>query len=107
MLHVGLQTPGGFLQPVHQWSYLGPAWMWHQQPCNRERSFFKLFQLTAQPLTVFIQLLQRFITIHEITIRVFAKLHVINTLMGQLLIFILKYLTGILLSVHGILQISF
>jgi hypothetical protein len=27
MLHIGRQTPGGFLQPVHQWSYLGPAWM--------------------------------------------------------------------------------
>jgi hypothetical protein len=32
---------------------------------------------------------------------------VINTLMGHLLIFILKYLTGILFSVHDILQISF
>jgi hypothetical protein len=67
----------------------------------------KLFQLAVQPLTVFIQLLQRFITIHEITIRGFAELHVINALMGQLLIIILKYLTGILLSVHDILQISF
>jgi hypothetical protein len=76
-------------------------------PCNRERDFFKLFQLTAQPLTVFIQLLQRFITIHEITIRGFAKLYVINALMGQLLIFILKYITGILLLVRDILQISF
>jgi hypothetical protein len=25
MLHIGRQTPGGFLQPIHQWSYLGPA----------------------------------------------------------------------------------
>jgi hypothetical protein len=41
------------------------------------------------------------------TIRGFAKLHVITTIMGQLLIFILKYLMGILLLVHDILQISF
>jgi hypothetical protein len=68
MLHVGRQTPGGFLQPVHQWSYLGPAWMRHQQSCNRERGFFKLFQLITQPLIVLVQLLQRFITIDEITI---------------------------------------
>jgi hypothetical protein len=24
MLHVGRQASGGLLQPVHQWSYLGP-----------------------------------------------------------------------------------
>jgi hypothetical protein len=62
--------------------------------------------LASQLLAVFVQLLQRFITVHEVTIRGFTKLHVINTLMGQLLIFIFKYLRGILLSVHDILQIS-
>jgi hypothetical protein len=77
--------------------------MWHHQSCNREHDFLKLFQLAAQPLTVFVELLQRFIIIHETTIRGFAKLQVIYTLMGQLLILILKYLTGVLLSLHDIL----
>jgi hypothetical protein len=75
-------------------------------PRNREHGFFKLFQLTVQPLIVLVQLLQRFITIDEITIRGFAKLHVLNVLMRQLLIFIFKYLTGILFLVDNILQIS-
>jgi hypothetical protein len=97
---------GGFLQLIHQWSYPGPARMRHEQPRNWERGFFKLFQLTAQPLTVLIQLLQRFITIDEITIRGFTKLHLLNTLMIQLLIFIFKYLIGILFLVDNILQIS-
>jgi hypothetical protein len=43
MLHVGCQTLGGFLQAIHQRSNIGPAWVWHQQPCNRERGFLKLF----------------------------------------------------------------
>jgi hypothetical protein len=45
--------------------------------------------------------------IDQITIRGFAKLHVLNALMRQLLIFIFKYLSGILLSVDNVLHISF
>jgi hypothetical protein len=66
--------------------------MRHQQSRNWKRGFFQLFQLTAQLLTVLVQHLQRFITIDEITIRGFAKLHVLNALMRQLLIFILHVL---------------
>jgi hypothetical protein len=62
--------------------------------------------LATQLLAIFIELLQRFIAVHKVTIRSFAKLHVLNALMRQLLIFILKYLIGILLSVDNVLQIS-
>jgi hypothetical protein len=62
--------------------------------------------LAARLLAVFIQLLQRFIVVHKVMIRGFAKLHVINALMGQLLILILKYLTGVLLPLHDVLKIS-
>jgi hypothetical protein len=62
--------------------------------------------LAAQLLAVFIQLLQRFIVVHKVTILGFAKLLVINALMGQLLILILRYLTGVLLPLHDVLQIS-
>jgi hypothetical protein len=80
--------------------------VWHQQPCDREPGFLKLFQLAVQLLAVFIQLLQGFITVHEVTIRGFTKLHVMNALMGQLLIFIFNYLTGVLLPVYDILHIG-
>jgi hypothetical protein len=60
----------------------------------------------VQSLTILVQLLKRFITIDEIMVRGFAKLHVLNALMRQLLIFIFKYLTGILFSVDNVLQIS-
>jgi hypothetical protein len=62
--------------------------------------------LAARLLAVFIQLLQRCIVVHKVMIRGFAKLHVINALMGQLLILILKYLTGVLLPLHDVLKIS-
>jgi hypothetical protein len=39
-------------------------------------------------------------------IRGFAKLHVLNALMRQLLTFIFKYLTGIPFSVDNVLQMS-
>jgi hypothetical protein len=68
MLHIGCQTPWGFFQPIHQRSYLGPTWMRYQQPCNREGGFFKLLELAVQLLVVFIELLQRFIAIDQITI---------------------------------------
>jgi hypothetical protein len=80
--------------------------MWYQQSCNWERGFLMFFELAAQLLIVFVQLLQRLIAVHRVTIRGFAKLHVINAHMGQLLILILKYLTGVLLPVHNVLQIS-
>jgi hypothetical protein len=60
----------------------------------------------VQPLAVFIKLLQRFIAIDKITVRGFTKLHVHDTLMGQLFIFVLKYLRGMFLSVDDVLQIG-
>jgi hypothetical protein len=63
MLHVSRQSIGGFLQSFYQWSNLGPAWMWKKQSCNWERGFLKLFELVAQLLAVFVQLLQRFIAV--------------------------------------------
>jgi hypothetical protein len=78
----------------------------HQQPCNEERGFFKLLELAPQPLALFINLLQRLIAVHKVTVRGFMKLHVLDALMRQLLIFILKYLLGILLSVDDVLQIG-
>jgi hypothetical protein len=51
--------------------------------------------LSAQPLVVFIKLLQRFLAIDKITVRGFTKLYVHDAFMRQLLIFVLKYLEGI------------
>jgi hypothetical protein len=51
--------------------------------------------MPPQPLAVFIQLLQRFIAVDKVTIRGDPKLHVHITLMGQLLIIVLKYLAGV------------
>jgi hypothetical protein len=81
--------------------------VWHQQPRNGERDFFEFLELPPQPLAVFIQLLQRFIAVDKVMIQGDPKLHVHITLMGQLLIIVLKYLTGILLSVEEILHIDF
>jgi hypothetical protein len=67
---------------------------------------FKLLELAPQPLAIFLELMQRFIAVHKVTIRGFAKLHVLHALMRQLLIFIFKYLSGILLSVDNVLQID-
>jgi hypothetical protein len=78
----------------------------HQQSCNRERGFFKLLKLAPQLLAILIELLQRFIAVHKVTIRGFTKLHVLDALMRQLLIFVLKYLTGIIHPVDYILQIG-
>jgi hypothetical protein len=52
----------------------------HQQPCNGERGFFKLLELAAQLLAIFVELLQRFIAVHKITVRGFTKLHVLDAL---------------------------
>jgi hypothetical protein len=54
---------------------------------------------TLQLLAIFTKLLQRFIAVDKVTIRGDPKLHVHITLMGQLLIIILKYLAGIFLLV--------
>jgi hypothetical protein len=78
----------------------------HQQPCNGERGFFKLLELASQLLAVFVKLLQRFIAVDTITVRGFSKLHVLDALMTQLLIFIFKYLSSIFLSVDDVLQIG-
>jgi hypothetical protein len=80
--------------------------MRYQQSCNRECGFFKLLELAAQLLTVLIKLLQRFIAIDKITVRGFTKLHVLDALMRQLLIFVFKYLSGILLPVDYVLLIG-
>jgi hypothetical protein len=62
--------------------------------------------LTLQLLAIFTKLLQRFIAVDKVTIRGDPKLHVHIALMAQLLIIVLKYLTGILLSVEEILHIN-
>jgi hypothetical protein len=62
--------------------------------------------LAPQLLTVFVELLQRFIAVNKVTIRGFPELHVLVALIRQLLIFILKYLSGIFLSVDDVLQID-
>jgi hypothetical protein len=81
--------------------------MRHQQPCNGKCSFFKFLELSPQLLAVFAKLLQRFIAVDKITIRGNPKLRVRITLMGQLLIFVLKYHAGILLPVEEVLHIDF
>jgi hypothetical protein len=107
VLDISSQASGGFLQPVNQRGYLWPARVWHQQPRDRKCGFFKFFELSLQLHAVFIQLLQRFIAVDKVTIRGDPKLRVYITLMGQLLIIVLKYLAGILLSVEEILHIDF
>jgi hypothetical protein len=56
-------------------------------------------ELPPQLLAVFVKNLQRFIAVDKVTVKGDPKLHVRTTLMGQLVIIILKYLAGILLSV--------
>jgi hypothetical protein len=73
--------------------------VWNWQPCNGKCGFFKFLELSPQLLAVFVELLQRFIEVGKVTIRGDPKLHVRTTLMGQLLIIILKYLVSILLLV--------
>jgi hypothetical protein len=62
--------------------------------------------LAPQLLAVFVELLQRFIAVDKVTVRGFSELHVLVALIRQLLIFILKYLLGIFLSVDDVLQIG-
>jgi hypothetical protein len=106
MLDISNQASGGFPKMVNQRSYLRPAHMRHQQSPNGQCGSFKLLELAPQPLTVFIELLQRLITVDKVTIRGDPKLDVHITLMDQLLIIVLKYLVGILLSVEEVLHID-
>jgi hypothetical protein len=62
--------------------------------------------LALQLLAVFVELLQRFIAVDKVTVQGFSELHVLDALIRQLLIFILKYLSGILLSIDDVLQIG-
>jgi hypothetical protein len=57
--------------------------------------------LSAGPqlLAVFVQLLQGFVAVDEVTVRGNLELHVLIALVSQLLIIIFKYLTGLLLPV--------
>jgi hypothetical protein len=80
--------------------------VWHQQPRDGKCGFFKFLELPPQPPAVFVELLQRFIAVDKVMIRGDPKLHVRITLVGQLLIIILKYLAGILLSVEEVLHIK-
>jgi hypothetical protein len=105
MLHIRRQPTRGFLEPIHEWCYLGTARMRHQESCNRKRGFFKLLQLGPQRLAVLVQLLQRFVAVDEVTIGSNAKLHVLVALEGMFLIVKLEYLAGLLLSVEVVLHV--
>jgi hypothetical protein len=95
----------GLLQLVYQWVYLGSTRIWHWQPLDGQRSFFEFFQLASKLLAVFIELLQRFITIDKVMIRGFMELHVRDTLMVQLGVLMLKYLSFVKLTVHDVLEV--
>jgi hypothetical protein len=69
-------------------------------------AFFKFLELFPQLHAVFVELLQRFIAVDKVTIPGDPKLHVHIALMGHLLIIVLKYLAGILLSVEEVLHID-
>jgi hypothetical protein len=47
--------------------------------------------------------LQRLIAVDKVTVRGLSELHVLDALIRQLLIFILKYLSGIVLSADDVL----
>jgi hypothetical protein len=60
-----------------------------------------------QLLAVLVQLLQGFVAVDEVTIEDNAQLHVLIALISQLLVVILKYLTGLLLPVEEVLHVDF
>jgi hypothetical protein len=105
MLHIRRQSAGGFLEAIHERYYLGAARMRHQESCNGQRSFFKFLQLGPQRLAVFVQLLQRFVAVDEVTIGSNPKLHVLVALEGKFLIVKLEYLAGLLLPVEEVLHV--
>jgi hypothetical protein len=51
--------------------------------------------------------LQGFVVVDEVTIGGNAQLHVLNALMSQLLVVILKYFTGLFLPVEEVLHVDF
>jgi hypothetical protein len=53
---------------------------------------------------VFVQLLQRFVAVDEVTIGSNAKFHVLVALEGKFLIVKLEYLAGLLLPVEEVLH---
>jgi hypothetical protein len=105
MFHISCQPAGGFPEAIHERSDLGAARMSHQEPCNRQRGFLKVLQLGPQRLAIFIQLLQQFVAVDEITVRSNPKLHVLLALEGKFLIVKLEYLAGLLLPVEEVLHI--
>jgi hypothetical protein len=52
-----------------------------------------------------VELLQRFIAVDKVTVQGLSKLHVLDALIRQLLIFIFKYLSGILLLVDDVFRL--
>jgi hypothetical protein len=104
MLHISRQATGGFPEAIHERSDLGAARMRHQEPCNRQRGFLKILQLGPQHLAIFIQLLQRFVAVDQITVRSDPKLHVLVALEGKFFIVELEYLAGLLLPVEEVLH---
>jgi hypothetical protein len=70
--------------------------------------FFRKSGVTGpQLLAVFVQLLQRFVAVDEVTVRGNSELHVLIALVSQLLIIIFKYLAGLLLLVEEVLHVDF
>jgi hypothetical protein len=67
---------------------------------------FKFFELGPQLLAVFVQLLQGFVAVDDVTNRGNSELHVLIVLVRQLLIIIFKYLTGLLLPVEEVLHVD-
>jgi hypothetical protein len=67
---------------------------------------FKFFELGPQLLAVFVQLLQGFVAVDDVTNRGNSELHVLIVLVRQLLIIIFKYLTGLLLLVEEVLHVD-
>ena len=72
---------------------------------DRQRGFLKILQLGPQHLAIFIQLLQRFVAVDQITVRSDPKLHVLVALEGKFFIVELEYLAGLLLPVEEVLHI--
>jgi hypothetical protein len=66
----------------------------------------KFFKPGPQLLAVFVQLLQGFVAVDEVTVRGNSVLHVLISLVSQLLIIIFKYLAG-LLPVEEVLHVDF
>jgi hypothetical protein len=78
----------------------------HQQPRDGESGSLEFLELSPQPLAVLVQLLQEFVAVDEVTIGCNTELHVLVALVSKLLIIVLQYLAGLLLSVEEVLQIG-